>query len=96
MAPECTVQEVLFQLRRRHLIADLSRIEHNIIFPAYKFASLSLTDKLKDVGIHDLSVLHIRTSVLGGSPDQGSSESDGESSGQVVSPYLTELLTDRI
>jgi hypothetical protein len=68
-----TVQEVMDRLRRNHKIGDFSRIKHHIIFPAHQFASLSLADKLKDVGICDFSVLHVGTSVLGGSSGEKTS-----------------------
>jgi hypothetical protein len=71
MAPGSTIQDVVHQLRRQHRIPDLSRVKHNIIFPAYKFSSLSLTDKLQDIGVRDLSVLHVRTTVIGGSSESG-------------------------
>ncbi|KAJ6525775.1 hypothetical protein B0H19DRAFT_1198996, partial [Mycena capillaripes] len=49
MASGSTVKDIVHEMRRRHLIADLSRVKHDIIFPSYKFGSLSLTDKLQDV-----------------------------------------------
>ncbi|KAJ7699834.1 hypothetical protein B0H14DRAFT_3652401 [Mycena olivaceomarginata] len=75
MATESTVEDVLLCLRVRHLIPDLMRVTHHMIFPAHKFASLSPTDKLRDIGVQDLSVLYVRTSILGGSPE---SDSDSE------------------
>jgi hypothetical protein len=83
MAPGSTVKDIMQQLRRQHKIADLSRIKHHIVFPAHRFASLALTDKLKDVGIRDLSVLHLRTSTLGGS---------SRTSGQLFTINLNEYL----
>jgi hypothetical protein len=72
MATESTVEDVLLCLRVRHLIPDLMRVTHHMIFPAHKFASLSPTDKLRDIGVQDLSVLYVRTSILGGSPESDS------------------------
>lgn len=71
MASGSTVHDVLREMRHRHLILNFLHYKHHIIFPPYKFGSLSLTDKLQDVGIQDLSVLHLRTSVLGGSSHRG-------------------------
>ncbi|KAK6964715.1 hypothetical protein R3P38DRAFT_3381628 [Favolaschia claudopus] len=51
---ESTVQDVMNQLRHRRLIPDLSRIQHNVLFPGYQRGPLALTDRLCDVGIHEL------------------------------------------
>jgi hypothetical protein len=55
---------MLTELRRRRKIPDLSRIQHSVI---HQNRSLDYTDILRDVGVQDLSILHVRVSVLGGS-----------------------------
>ncbi|KAJ6609140.1 hypothetical protein B0H10DRAFT_1954877 [Mycena sp. CBHHK59/15] len=48
MGSDSTVEHIIQQMRRRHLIADISRVKHHVIFPAHKFASLELNDTLQD------------------------------------------------
>ncbi|KAJ7914555.1 hypothetical protein B0H13DRAFT_2270697 [Mycena leptocephala] len=55
---------MLTELRRRRKILDLSRIQHSVI---HQNRWLDYTDILRDVGVQDLSILHVRVSVLGGS-----------------------------
>ncbi|KAJ7433777.1 hypothetical protein B0H11DRAFT_1939209 [Mycena galericulata] len=66
MASGDKIIDVLFQLRRLHFITDLTRVKHYVVFPGRKLASLEVTDTLGDVGLGDLSVLHVRTAVRGG------------------------------
>jgi hypothetical protein len=49
ISAESTVQQVLHEMRRRHLIPDLLRVKQHIVFRSYKIAPLSLTDKLGDI-----------------------------------------------
>ncbi|KAJ7736951.1 hypothetical protein DFH07DRAFT_842427, partial [Mycena maculata] len=67
MAPGSTVHEIVKEMHRQRLIPNLSRIEHSVIFPAHQFKALEYTDLLRDIGVHNMSVLHIRMSILGGS-----------------------------
>ncbi len=67
LSPRSHVGEVLWQLRRRRLIADTNSTEFHVLFPTYQVASLNLWDNLEDLGIGNLSILHVRVSVLGGS-----------------------------
>ena len=69
MAANSTINDVLVDLRRLHHIGKCKRVEYHVLFPKYQFASLALAATFRDVGIGDLSVLHIRTSVLGGGPN---------------------------
>ncbi|KAJ6576289.1 hypothetical protein B0H10DRAFT_1963532 [Mycena sp. CBHHK59/15] len=50
MGSDSTVEHIIQQMRRRHLIADISRVKHHVIFSAHKFASLELNDTLRDSG----------------------------------------------
>ncbi|KAJ7260975.1 hypothetical protein C8J57DRAFT_1232533 [Mycena rebaudengoi] len=70
MSSGSRVEEILQEMRHRHRISDISRIKHHILFPARKYASLNLDDTLCDVGIRDLSVIHVRISVPGGSSNR--------------------------
>ncbi|KAJ6556962.1 hypothetical protein B0H10DRAFT_2371346 [Mycena sp. CBHHK59/15] len=77
-----TVRDIVKEIRRRHLIPDLSQIQHTILFPAHQFRPLEYTDILRDVGVHNMSVLHIRVSILGGAEHEataGPSQNPGPS-----------------
>jgi hypothetical protein len=71
MSPESRVDEILHQMRRRHLIPGTSQIEPHILFPSHRYTPLGLDNTLRDVGIQNLSVVHIRVSVPGGSRNAG-------------------------
>ncbi|RDX50747.1 hypothetical protein OH76DRAFT_1463653 [Lentinus brumalis] len=65
--PNCTVSDIAMALQSRRAIAPLERIRQYIVFPSYSQAPLCPEDRLRDIGARDLSTLHIRTSVMGGS-----------------------------
>ncbi|KAJ7454098.1 hypothetical protein FB451DRAFT_1518419 [Mycena latifolia] len=75
-----TIAHIAFQLRHRHLIPDLTRVKHHILFPKRQWAPLKPTDILDEVGIKDLSVLHLRMSVLGGSQQENNHQGEAENS----------------
>ncbi|KAJ7478787.1 hypothetical protein B0H11DRAFT_2194146, partial [Mycena galericulata] len=79
MSPTDRVEQILQQMRHKHKIADLSRTRHDILFPQHGYAPIDLTDTLCDVGIHDLSVIHIRISIPGGSSNPGRNMESGSS-----------------
>ena len=62
-----TIYDVLKDLRRRHLIPDLSQIRPVAYFNPFRLSPLSESSSLEKIGVKDLSVLHIRFSLLGGS-----------------------------
>ncbi|KAJ7050163.1 hypothetical protein C8F01DRAFT_691691 [Mycena amicta] len=64
LSSESTIQDVLHELRRRRLIPELTRLESAVIFQGKNIKSSST---LHEAGIHELSTLHLRYSVLGGS-----------------------------
>ncbi|KAJ6450337.1 hypothetical protein C8R47DRAFT_1230299 [Mycena vitilis] len=70
---ENTIADVLLKMQRMRRISDFKQIQHSVVFPKRGFASLDPTDILEAVGVENLSVLHIRVSVLGGSPTDSSS-----------------------
>ena len=77
MASGSTVHDVVKEIRRQRRIADLSRIKHSIIFPSHQLKPLDYSDVLRDVGVCDLSVLHLRISTLGGSQQRGTKGKPG-------------------
>ncbi|KAI0736356.1 hypothetical protein C8Q72DRAFT_804114, partial [Fomitopsis betulina] len=62
------VSEILSTLRRRRLIADSRRISCDLLYPPYSMRPLSPQTSLGDMGICDLSTLHLRYCVRGGAP----------------------------
>ncbi|KAJ7680193.1 hypothetical protein DFH06DRAFT_1315001 [Mycena polygramma] len=68
-----TIADVLLKMQKMHRISDLKQIQHSVVFPKRGFASLDPTNSLEAVGVGNLSVLHIRVFVLGGSPTMDSS-----------------------
>lgn len=93
MAATSQIGDIIEELHRRHLIPDITRVKHQILFPRHQFASLELTDILKDVGICDLSILHLRTSILGGSPSKNVHRNQSETSSN-SSSWLEQKVTN--
>ena len=62
-----TVSQVVAALRRRRAIAPLERVRQYLIFPPHSPAPLHPQDQLLGIGVQELSTLHVRTCVMGGS-----------------------------
>ncbi|KAJ7603162.1 hypothetical protein FB45DRAFT_1094845 [Roridomyces roridus] len=75
MASASSVRDITQELRRRRLIPDLTRIQNSVL---YGLKRLEYTDILRDVGVQDMSVLHLRLSVLGGSQPHPDMPSPGD------------------
>jgi hypothetical protein len=67
LSTNVTVSDILVELRRRRLIPDLRRVRHSIYFPTHRRGPLEPRESLLDIGVKDLSTLHIRALYLGGS-----------------------------
>ncbi len=73
--PHWTVSQVMATLRLRRAIAPLERVRQYVVFPPYSTTPLHPDDRLQDIGMQELSTLHVRTCVMGGSPrGQGNPE----------------------
>ncbi|KAJ7769597.1 hypothetical protein DFH07DRAFT_768868 [Mycena maculata] len=70
--PGHTTADLMLQLRRKRHILDIIAVKYQILFPPYRFAPLELTDVLQNVGVGNLSILHLRTAIPGGSSGDGS------------------------
>ncbi|KAF7300820.1 hypothetical protein MKEN_01307700 [Mycena kentingensis (nom. inval.)] len=67
-----TVQDVLEQLRQRRTIPDLRRIQYNISHPSkQRHRKLEPHETLRDLGVGELSVLHIYILVMAESARPG-------------------------
>lgn len=67
VTPYWRVLDVLNNMRRRRLIPQLSRIRPAIHFDSFRRAALPEDKMLGELGVGDLSILHLRYSVPGGS-----------------------------
>ncbi|KAJ7048321.1 hypothetical protein C8F01DRAFT_1283522 [Mycena amicta] len=79
LSSDCTVHDVLCELRRRRLIPELTRLQAAVVFQG---KDVGWSSRLEAAGIHNLSTLHIRYFWPGGSrqtseppPTQASSPS---------------------
>lgn len=61
-----TVEDLIGELRQRHLVPDLTHIRYCIYFPPYRHGPLELDKNLASIGVHDLSTLYLRFCILGG------------------------------
>ncbi|CDO75864.1 hypothetical protein BN946_scf184833.g15 [Trametes cinnabarina] len=61
-----TVSQVVATLRHRRAIAPLEQVRQYLVFPPYSPAPLHPDERLQDIGMQDLSTLHVRTCVAGG------------------------------
>ncbi|KAJ7444117.1 hypothetical protein B0H11DRAFT_1931279 [Mycena galericulata] len=87
VAPHERISDILQRLRSKGHIADPDTVKHYVVFPRHGFASLEPADILCDLGISDQSVLHVRTSVLGGAPSSCAAKPN-ETASSSKSPFL--------
>lgn len=62
-----TTQDLINELRARRRICLSKQIQHQVLFPALQFRSLNRAENLYTSGVHNLSTLHVRTLLPGGS-----------------------------
>ncbi|KAK0442299.1 uncharacterized protein EV420DRAFT_1081539 [Desarmillaria tabescens] len=67
VSPLHSIGDITHELRRRHLIPDLTHIRHQFIFPHARLSEIQSYEILKDLGVSDLSVLLLGMSLVGGS-----------------------------
>jgi hypothetical protein len=68
--PNVTVNDVMMELRRQHLVPNLRRVRHMLYFPPCRHGPLELHERLVDLGVSDLSTLYLRAGYLGGASDR--------------------------
>ncbi|KAJ6453274.1 hypothetical protein DFH09DRAFT_1117384 [Mycena vulgaris] len=85
MASGSKISDVMLELWRQHHIGEMNRVTHHVLFPAYKFGALEFSDTLCEVGVQDLSVLHVRISILGGAPRSGGAGTSTNTSSSAAS-----------
>ncbi|GJJ08701.1 hypothetical protein Clacol_002920 [Clathrus columnatus] len=65
-----TIGDIFEELRRRHLVPKSGKIRQVLYFDQCRHSPLRHTEVLRDVGIASLSILHLRTIILGGLDDE--------------------------
>ena len=66
--PEVRVRDVMADLRCRHLIPDLSRVDHYLTFPPCRYhdGHLQPHERLMDLGVVNLSTLYLKSRCMPG------------------------------